>query len=734
MKRIAAFFLSILMLCMPLSASAGSGLSTEDALTILLSGLDRSLSGAQPGLQLTLTTPDGESTAIGFGKTTTGYSANYTSPDLALLINEISAYLTSGGITSATSTQALLNLLSQIANSGTPQLTPEDLQLLADVGLAFLQGLMTSDCITVSGSGSTMNLHIDLDGLLDLLDTLVPQALSVSPEKMEALLAKLTPYLFGQPVSLAQITDAWQQLGLRDIQTGLVLDATLMSTGRVIALIASCMNWHLKLAFSPSGLSGTLTTPEGIAYPFDTNDLQTVAGLLAAAPSAITEEAFQIEQTVAAQTYNGRSFPDSLVTTHLRTDLALVVRDLCTGLKQSINANAPTVDALLKKYQPWIDLFLSGAEASAPLTADALIQLLDSMPALSSVPGEATIVNNYCYQTVTIDAFLANAQFEADISTQRRQQTISAAFRIVDPVDYFELSLDGCTDYQGNTSCTLSSSKALGGCHALTFSFCRPSVYNSTLSIATDNDAFRLTVDTTRSGDRLDLHLGSFHLAYAEASVSHGQIQPEMSLQSSWPGGFVSLLVTDNTVEFDSNLLGFSYVETWDTIRMEGYVSEHSDAMYPNSFTFMLDEENEILTGSIIPYDGDAVHLTYRTGKLSILTGGSECIIADAHTGTPTQNTTTVTVDGEIAATVVTDVQGRDSMTIRLYPGAQTTGDAIRLELAFCAPGQPAPADAVTVSPEEFIMLLQQAFSPEEAAPLAEENTAAPEAAPAAAE
>lgn len=734
MKRIAALFLSILLFCMPLSASASTSLSTEDALALLLSGLDQSLTGAQPGLQLTLTTPDGESTAVGFGKTATGFSANYSAADLALMITEGNTFLTKGGVTSAASTEALLNLLVQAANGGMPQLTPEDLQLLTEVGMAFLQGMMTSDCITASVNGSMMNLHMDLDKLLDLLDELVPQALSVAPEKMEALLARLTPFLFGQPVTLAQITDAWKQLDLRNIQTGLVLDAMLMSTGRGVTLTASCMNWNFKMDLTQSGLSCTMTTPEGIVYPFDTNDLLIIANLLSSAPAAITEEAFKVEQTVTGQTYNGRSFPDSLVTTRISTDLALVVRDLCAGLKQAISANTLTVDALLKKYQPWIDLFSSGDEASAPLTASALVQLLDSMPALSSIPGEATIVNNYCYQTVTIDASLANAQFEADISTPRRQQTISAAFRILDPVDYFELSLDGSTDYRGNMSYTLSSSKALGSCHALTFSFCRPSVYDGTLSIATDNDAFHMTVDTARSGSRLDLRLGGFRLAYAEASVSHGQIQPETSLQASWPGGYASLFVTDNTVEFDSNLLGFSYVETWDTVRMEGYVSERSDAMHPSSFTFMLDDENEILTGSIIPYDGDAIHLTYRIGKLSILSGGSECIIADAHTDTPTQNVTTVTVDGEIAATIVTDVQNRNRMTICLYPGAQTTGDAIQLELAFCAPGQPAPAEAVTVSPEEFIQLLQQAFSPAEAAPLAEENASAPEDVPAAAD
>lgn len=723
MKRFFACLLSLMLFICPLSVHADVRLTTEDVISYLFEGIDDVISGSKSGLSVSLSTSDGTSGSAGFGQTSSGFSVNYTTPAGSLLTDGSNAYFTTSSGTSSVALDALLNNLMASVSGGQPLpfLTEDDLQLLSSVGTDLLTGLLASDSFAVSLHGNLTTLHIDLDDLAHALDELIPKALSSDQEKTNALLAKFTPLLFGQAVTLEQLISMWHELGLKNVQTGLTLDAVLALTGNGLNIIASCMDWSIKIDVNETSFAFAVTTPDGIVYPFDTIDLLTVSGILASVPSYITEEAVTVEQTISDSSYRGARGKNAVTTTHVTTDLALVIRDLITGLRTTLINNSLSVDMLLKKYQPWINLFSTprynsnGAQLPPVVyTVDRLVSQLSQLPMPDSCMGEVTVVVDQVYGTTTVDGYLGEIFFEADFSSTSDQTMIAAAIRIPSYRSTFELTLNGSIDiYRGNVF-TLACSEDLGGFRSVTFSIIEPSYRERTVTLTTDTDVFHCIMSSDRTGERIDAKLGEFMLEYTQASKYLAQMQPQTSLRASWPGGFANLIVTDSSVQLDSNLFGFSYMETRNAIRLEGYISESDIYMTPSSFSLMIDGDNEVAALSVLPYDGGTTHCTYLTGRLSILSDGQLTVLEDTKTGTSTQNIAALTVDGQIVMTVVSDVLNGEDVIIRLYNGADMTGEWLQLTFDFGAAGMEIPADAVEVSPEEFLNLLSpQSADPE---------------------
>ncbi len=711
MKRLTALILSLMLLMAPLSSlsevAAGQTLTTENALGHIMSGLMQAFTGANPGLSVTFTSPEGESVSAGFGPTSSGFSAHYDMPDASLLLTESAAYLTDGAGSASVELETLLSTLMQAATGGQslPSVSAADLQALEAFFGELVMGVLQGNAFSWSVSGSMANLHVDLDGLLAQLNTLLPQLLSKYSAHADALLAQVTPYISNHAVTANELISLWSQLDLASVKTGLVLDGVLFSTGSGMSAILSCMNWNIKADLTETGFALTITAPDGVVYPFDTADCLTVLGILSAVPSSVTAEAFSINSTTEQPASSQR-----IVTTVIKVDLDLLERDIIAGLAQAITANSMVMDQLAAKYQPWIDLFFTRTVVNsegevrtykpAKITAAWLVDAIQKLNFLPSTTGMATVVEDSSVDSIAVDGYLGNVLFDADIVRGRSCNTYSAAIRVPQRVSPFEMTLTGSTARNGlDPEFTLTFSQPLFGFRTITFSQ-NTSGFSQyygasrpyTTAITTDTDVFHFITDS----NGVDVKLGDCSFAYRYAQIGE-------SVHIAWPNGYLDLNGADNRWALDSSFGGFSFTQTRNVMRVEGYINEYANYMRPSSFTFMLDNDNEILTLSILPYAGSSVHLTYRTGRLSILADEQELVIADVRIGSETQNITEVTFDGALVATIITEIVAGEDAVIRVFPAGQTDEACWVLSLDFCAQGKDAPANAAMVSPNEFI-------------------------------
>lgn len=737
MKRFAALLISFALLLSPVSAPAedvsnGVPLTTEEAAAILWDTLTEVVTGSKPGLDITLTSPEGESVSAGFGLTEAGFSAHADKGDASLLLTESTAYLTQADGSISVPLESLLSSLYEAATGSKllPIPTENDLKALEAVGLELLSSLSRSKGVVYSLSDSMLSLHINLDQLLHDLDALLPETLERHAQEVDALLAKFTPALLGQAVTLQQLTELWRGLGLGSANTGAALDVILFQSGGTLTLLASGMNWQLKAEISDDRFVFSLNAPNGQVYELDTTDLQTVAAILRTVPDSITEEAVKIEQV-----RNDLDDYDYVFTNNIHIDLALLERDLKAGFVEALSENRTTVEALCKKIRPWLQLYqnavvsLGGSRPNFPvrLSYSWLITYVSQYDLLPD--GEVEL--NTVYQSDADMLELACSLIEDEeelllldgcISGYDSSVT-SCDFALRAPDSEFVLTLNGVSE-RSHTHFTLACSEDLGGFHSITYSqgtvYAAGQWYDYANAITTDTDIFHLIVN--KKG--LSLKAQDYSLSYR---ASYGGIPERLQIQL--PNGSFDLISTSNGFEINSTWGGMTLSSCYNVLLLEGYISSPAYRNQPTTFTCLLDLENKLLTASILPYNGGSSHLRYHTGELSLLTEGSELKLTDAGTNTPTQNTALLTFDGDVIATIVTDVEREEDFRIRVYPGADTTAACWEARLDVGAPGRNAPADAVTVTAEAFFTQLDAVLNPPMAEPLAEENPSSEEAA-----
>lgn len=737
MKRFAALLISIALLLAPVSAPAeevnnGVPLTTEEAVAILWDALVEVVSGSKPGLDITLTSPEGESVSAGFGLTEAGFSAHADKRDTSLLLTESTAYLTHADGSVSVPLESLLSSLYEAAMGSKllPIPTENELKALEAIGLDLLSTLSRSKGIVYSLSDSMLSLHINMDQLLHDLDALLPETLERHAEEVEALLAKFTPFLLGETVTLQQLTELWRSLGFGSANTGAALDVILFQSGGTLTLLVSGMSWQLKAEISDDRFAFALNVPNGQVYELDTTDLQTIAAILRTVPDSITEEAVKIEQV-----RNDLDDYDYIFTNNIYIDLALLERDLKAGFVEALSENRTTVEALCKKIRPWLQLyqnavvFLGGSRPNFPvrLSYSWLITYVSQYDLLPD--GEVEL--NTVYQSDTDMLELACSLIEdeeelllLDGCIAGYDSSVTACdFALRVPDSEFVLTLNGVSE-RSHTHFTLACSEDLGGFHSITYSqgtvYAAGQWYDYANAITTDTDIFHLIVN--KKG--LSLKAQDYSLSYR---ASYGIIPERLQIQA--PNCFFDLISTSNGFEVDSSWGGMTLSSGYTALLLEGYINSPAYRHQPTTFTCLLDLENKLLTASILPYNGGSTHLRYHTGELSLLTEGSELKLTDAGTNTPTQNTALLTFDGDVIATIVTDVEREEDFRIRVYPGADTTAACWEVRLDVGAPGQNAPADAVTVTAEDFFTQLGAVLNPPMAEPLAEENPSLEEAA-----
>lgn len=727
MKRLISLLLSLLLLLTPVlgaSASASSHLTTEEALGHIVNQFVELLNGRSSGVDFQLTNVNGETVEAGFSAIQNSASAHFSMDDLALLITESATYLSNKGEAfSVGSTELLEKLMELTGVQSMPAVTEEELQLLVQIVMELVSGVLQNGCVSYSARGNMINLHIDLDSFLRQLDAQLPQVLNAHQQDVDALLQKYTPFLFGSVITLDQLINGIAQIGLKDAKTGLTLDAMVFVSNTGMSLIISCSDYELRLEITQTGFAMSFTTPDGKVYPFNSNDLLTILGVVMSAPVKITEEAFRFEQT--------QDDAADIVTTHMTVDLSLLERDVKEALITCIKANSLSLDRLCTAYQPWVDLFFSDSyvkvsvdpvtglseeeivQVKAPvLSAEWLTKAVTNISFLPRVTGEATVVVNNRNHTIAFDGYLGQMLFEGDIASGRYTSTFNIALRSPDAYRPFEMTLNGHLNERNDTfTMTLACSESLGGFNSITWSKSINSYpYGITTAITTDTDFLHFVIKESRNYQSFSMKLSDFTLDYDLHNNNS-----DIGLHAAWPNGYADLTVTSNSIEFASPILGFSYDESYDVYRAEGYINEDgSYRMRPTRFSFMLDNENEILTASIMPYYDAAAHLTYRTGRLSFLYDETELVIADMHFDSPSANMTEILIDGERVAVVTFEIVNGEDVIVRLCPPDPASEQFIQLALDFNATGKPAPEGAVSLTPSEFIQKLNEAFYPAE--------------------
>ena len=702
MKRLTAIILS-LMLTLTSVFSFAEGpdtpapLTTEEAIAILVDALAEVLSGDKPGLDVTLTSPEGESVSAGFGLTADGASLHADMDGTAFLLTEQFACLTDVNGVAALPLETLAATMLAAATQGNPLPVPTDAELEAVLAMAqeFILGLMGSGVVNYSMSSNMLSLHADLDKLFTCLDTLLPAVVRSHAAEAESLLAKISPYLFGQTVPMDALLQAWSSLNLKDIRTGLTLDAVLFTSGDNLSLMASCMGFTLKADIGNTSLAFNLTAPNGVVYSFDTQDVLTALSIFSTVPDSITEDAIKFVQTTDYQ----QSSRYSVTNTSLTIDLAMLERDVKAGLTKAITANATVLDALFAKYQPMIQL-LTGY---ASVNSSKLLSKLATIDLLPDWTGTLTAAyDNYS------DIMKMSAQLSEDdealalFDLYMDDVSLNAALRDAD--GEFSLTLTGVND-RYNTSFTLSCSEDLGGFNSITYATgYRGSYYNTYEAITTDTDIFHLLTDL----NGVDLKLGDLSATFHADGLS-----------AVWPNGYLEIAGNTNGIEIASPWFGLNIRDGRTAATVDGYVAETPNR--PTSFRLMIDTEN-MYTLSILPYYGDSVHVIYRPGKLSILNSNQELALVDSGVNTPNQNTTLLTFDNEVMLTIVTEVEREEDFTIRVYEGADTTAPCWTLQIDVGAAGRNVPADAQTVTVEEFLTRFEALLNPPAEVPAVEEN------------
>ena len=182
MKRVLSLLLSLLLMT-PIFATAENTtpppLTTDEVMAILFDEVVEILSGNKPGLDIALTSPEGEAVSAAFGLTENGFSATVTHADCTLGINEESAFFADDAGAVSSPLQALLAvLLGGDSAAALPIPTEAELNALAAIGQELSTTLLGGGSLSWSLSNHMLSLHIDLDKLIAQLDAALPEALN----------------------------------------------------------------------------------------------------------------------------------------------------------------------------------------------------------------------------------------------------------------------------------------------------------------------------------------------------------------------------------------------------------------------------------------------------------------------------------------------------------------------------------------------------------------------------
>ncbi|MBR3765068.1 MAG: hypothetical protein IKK57_11045 [Clostridia bacterium] len=503
---------------------------------------------------LTIEEVDGDHDAsFGLADTVSGKQVVfYTERGDGYYVTGDSIILTMDGKTYALPTAELLNSVNSVV-SQLPMPDEQDMMALS----LFAQSLLTSisaEAVSFAPRGESFAFSIDLDRLLADIDAAMPQVLTTYGFYLNPTLQKYTNALLGTPITAEQLAQAWPQLGLSSIQTGLTASLTAIPSDDGITLMGSVAQLSFVARISEAGLELRFTGPDGTVYPFDSQDLLAVVGLLAQLPAHITTDAFSIsESTVYDEHYY------DIITITVKLDTAALARDLNNGLVDILTTYSDTVNALLEKYRSWLALI--SPDAAQQISAESLANAISSAPlALPAINAELVMVDNTYLPTMELEGFINNVSFSGKM---HYDSSVVGSFLITadDRWDAYYLNLTFCCDDYGKGMVTLTSSAPiLDLFNSMTFSF-NDSYWSPSYALTTDTDVLRMSLN--EYGMELKLGLMNFSLLLDDDDM------PQLSLTSE--DFFADLHVVDEGFMLDSTYFGLDVLENSDAIVINGY-------------------------------------------------------------------------------------------------------------------------------------------------------------------
>ena len=533
LSPIVALLLALSMLISPAAGTSSSADLPEFSITVEDVNADEDLS-------------------FGLAETVAGQPvAFYTQQGDGYYITGDSLVFTMDGKTYALPTSELVSYVYAATNR-LPQPDEQDAMAVS----LFVQSLITSvsaDAVSFAPRGEGFTFSIDLDRLVADLDAAVPKVLATYAYYLNPTIAKYSQALFGQPITAAQLAQAWPELGLSELKTGLTIKMTAIPTADGFTLMGSVMEFNFVARVGSNGLEFRLTAPNGVVYPFDSQDLLSLVGLFAQLPATITPDAFSFNEV---RTMNKDGRPTH--TTTIKLDTTALARDLNAGMANILTRNSAMVDSLLKKYSCWLALLSpSAANITAADLARAFSGGAITLPALK---GELVMVDDTALRLFQVNGYLNNVTLTGEIRYRHGDGTF--LLTASDSKSSLYLNMDVYTSDYGPDTFTFTSNAFPGFFNTLSITSWEDR-WNNCFAITTDTDVFRMTY----TNDVIALKISDL-----EMRMSLDQ-NDSMLFDLILPDFFATMRMQNTGLSLDTTYFGLDVKENEDALVLSGYLT-----------------------------------------------------------------------------------------------------------------------------------------------------------------
>lgn len=658
------------------------------ALTSFLAPIGNTLSPDAdfPALAVTVDYPDdGSDFTAGLVETIDGQPAAFVQlQDDAFYLTGTSALLQQNGQLISIPADDLTALISG-ALGMLPTPTEEDAAALS----CFASGLASSiskNAVSLHLMDSGVYFTLNVDQLLAELDQAVPQVLTAYAEHLDPTIRKYSTAMLGQAITCEQLAEVWPEIGLSELQTGLVLRATVQHGNDSTYISASAADMNLSCTVGRNIFNMQLTMPDGTVYAINSKHLLIVMQLLTSAPAPSTD-AFNVVETSGTNVFGERT--SNLVIT---LDTTVMARELNAGLAQVMVAESETVDWLLDSYRTWLALI---DPELASLTAANLASAFENgLLTLPELKGEVVLSKNND-GVVTVDGHFSGFMGKATLT--------GTIFTGWDSASNITLTIDDGYDPLVFTFTSASD----GWDQQLSFSSSEP-IFDlfRTITLHMDDDGFVLTTDT--NDIRLAYDAEEYYME-AKIGLLNAFLREDenegIHVNLALPEFFFDLHTGDEYLNLDSTFFGFDYAETDNGMAVNGYIVPD---LYDDRTVFGLATDEYL--GVIQAYlkDGDVdLHLNI-SGYVITFSNGD-----DLYTITPdfANEAYIISCNGEEFITV-TGEEEDDVLTLRFFEGLSTEGDpAFNVIIDMSPDAITLPEGAQPVDAQTFLQELQQFFN-----------------------
>lgn len=625
--------------------------------------------------------------SVGLVETTDGQDAFYVT------LEEGSFYLTGttamlehdGQLISVPAAE--LTALAYGALGMLPAPTEEDAMAVAWFAQALMDSV-TGKSLSLLPMDNGVYVILNVDQLIAELDQAIPQVLTAYAEYLDPTIIKYSTALLGQSITSAELAEVWPELGLSELQTGLVLHATVQQQSNGSTFIsATAADVNLSCTVSRDSFDMQITLPDGKVYPFSTADLLTVVQLLASVP-APTTAAFN-----AVETSGTNAFGETTSNIVLTLDTTVMARDLNAGLAQVVADNAATVDALLNKYRSWFELI--DPELAAFLTAENLASAFQQgLLSLPEIKGEA-VLTSHRGGSITVDGhftgFFGKATLTGSICTGWGND-ISLTLTIDDGYDPLVLTYAQAADVWSK-QVSITSSNPIFDLFRI-------------ISLHMDDNGFVLTTDTN------DLRLAyDAEEQYMEAKIGllsaslREDENEDVHVNLSLPEFFLDLHIGGEALALDSTFFGLDYTETDSGPVIGGYIRPD---LYDDStfFGLAVDEYTGVVQAYLKGEDVD-VQLNIAENVISFSDGDDLVTLIPDYA----REAYVLSFNGEEHITI-TGEEENDALTLHFFDGLDTeVAPAFTVTLDMSPAAINLPEGAQAVDARTFLMALLKLFN-----------------------